>query len=52
MSSTAEVDFPIPIYIADIPVAMTTQILPTFDSRRLTDDANENHNYIACQIIL
>ena len=28
------------------------QILLTFDLHRIGNDANENHNYIACQFIL
>ena len=47
MRSSGEVEPPMPRYIVDIPVTMKTVDLP-----RIGNDANANHNYIACQFIL
>ena len=53
MRSREEIELLIRTHIVDIPLAMVNfQILLTFDLHRLANDANENHNYIACQFIL
>ena len=50
MRNREEVVFPIPRHIVDISVVIKT--LKFSDLHRLVNDANENHNYIACLFIL
>ena len=53
MRSREEVGPVIPRHIVDIPVVIKTfKFSLTSDLHQLADDANENHNYIACVFIL
>ena len=53
MKSREEVGLVIPRHIVDIPVVIKTlKFSLTSDLHQLADDANENHNYIACVFIL